>query len=493
MSEIIATSPAVEAWVSLLGPEKVVLPGDELSKLLQNTTQFQAPEVLGLLRPSNLSELQEILKIANRYKSPIYTFSMGLNWGMGSKLPLTDGCTLVEVGGMNQILEINEKFHYAIVEPGVSQGQLSAELEKRGIPLMLNVTGSAPQCSVLANTLERGSGFLGHRYLDLRGMEVMLADGSLIHSGFWHLDGGNREIQHWSFGLGADWRGLFSQSNFGIVTKAVINLFPKKEVQKMLWVKMSQRNVGPFTEAISDLYQRGYLHSVVHIGNDKRMKIEHKNSQDGTTWTAFAMIQGSESFVRFLESEIPVSLDKYCMSMGFLSKEEAESQGIGAIFGCHVGKPTDFFVKAMYQSEDEVFDREDLQLDLGKYGMLCCLPILPAGAEDVAAAIEVLESIDRDFGIIPAATLNPMNDLHLESVINIYFDRTNPDAVRKAHEANAEMHKRFYAQGFRFYRFDIETKKQYILKDNEHFQFVDRLKTALDPNRILSPGRYEAI
>jgi 4-cresol dehydrogenase (hydroxylating) len=246
-----------------------------------------------------------------------------------------------------------------------------------------------------------------------------------------------------------------------------------------------------FVEATSDLYQRGYLHSAMHIGNDKRMKIEHQNLEAGSVWTAWAMIQGSQSFVGFLESEIPELLNRFCLSFGFLTLDEAKNQGIGEVFGCHLGQPTDYFVRAMYKSEGATLTPGNLQIDLGNIGMLCCLPILPAKADDIADAIEILDSIDRDFGIIPAATLNPLQDLYLESVINIYFDRTDPAAVLRAHEANAEMHRRFYADGYRFYRFDIETMKSYVDAENPHFKLVDVIKTALDPNRILSPGRYE--
>ena len=480
-----------DIWPETLGPEQHITKGPALDTLLQNTTHYTPPVVEGLLRPKNYGELREILKIANQTKTPLYTYSKGLNWGLGSKLPNEDGCTLLDLGSFDQIIEINEQFHYAIVEPGVTQSQLAEAIAQRGLPLMLNVTGSAPQTSVLANMLERGSGFMAHRINDLRGIEVMLADGSMIKSGFWHLEPSQREIHHFPFGLGPDWRGLFAQSNLGIVTKAVVNLYPKKEVQKMVWCKLDQPHLPAFVEKIADLYQRGYLHSATHIGNDKRMKIEHGNPHAGTVWTAMALIQGSANYVAFLESEIPAFLHTHCESMGFLSEKEAQDQGIGEVFGCHIGQPTDYFVRAMYQSEGATLDRTDLQIDLGKYGMLCCLPILPSKAQDIAAAVDVLDSIDRDFGIIPAATLNPLNDLYLESVINIYFDRTDPEAIAKAHAANKEMHRRFYEAGFRFYRFDVETKKQYIHAGNEHFDFVGRIKKALDPNHILSPGRYE--
>jgi 4-cresol dehydrogenase (hydroxylating) len=124
--------------------------------------------------------------------------------------------------------------------------------------------------------------------------------------------------------------------------------------------------------------------------------------------------------------------------------------------------------------------------------MLCCLPILPANGPDIQKATEILDSIERDFGIIPAATLNPLNDLYLESVVNIYFDRTEPAAVELAHKANDEMIKRFYEVGFRFYRFDVKSMHDYIDGENPHWKLVSKLKEALDPNRIFSPGRYEA-
>ena len=445
-----------------------------------------------MIKVQSQAMLDKVVSVANQNSTPVYTYSKGLNWGLGSKLPVGKGCILLDLSELNQISEINEKFHYAIVEPGVSQGQLAEEIEKRGLKLMVNVTGSAPQASVLGNTMERGSGFLAHRIDDARGYEVLLADGSRVKSGFWNLPKSETEAHHYSYGIGPDWRGLFSQSNLGIVTQLVVNLYPKKEVQKMIWMKVEQAQLPDLVDILSDLYQRKYIHSVTHIGNDKRMKIENQNAHNSTIWTAMAMVQGSENFIRFLETEIPQYLEKACNSMGFMTREEAENQNLGPVFGCHVGQPTDYFVRAMYQSEGAILDRKDLQIDLGKYGMLCCLPILPANGSDIKKATDILDSIEADFGIIPAATLNPLNDLYLESVINIYFDGTDPKAVDLAHQANLEMIKRFESYGLHCYRFDVKTMQSYLNPENEHWKLVGKLKKALDPNRIFSPGRYES-
>ncbi len=482
----------LELFKDIILQENLIANGKELDHLLQNTSHFDPPIVHGLIKVQTQNELDRVVSIADQNAIPLYTYSKGLNWGLGSKLPVVDGCVLVDLSAINQVVEINEKFHFAIIEPGVSQGQLADEIEKRGLKLMVNVTGSSPHSSVLGNIMERGSGFLAHKIEDLRGIEVLLADGSRVKSGFWNLEPSDRAVHHFGYGMGPDWRGIFSQSNLGIVTKMVVNLYPKKEVQKMIWIKVEQAQLPDLVDALADLFQRKYIHSVTHIGNDKRMKIENQNKENTTIWTAMAMVQGSENFVRFLEEEIPLHLKSICDSMGFLSQQQAESQKLGEVFGCHVGKPTDYFVRAMYQSEGATLDIKDLQIDLGRYGMLCCLPILPANGPDIQKATEILDSIERDFGIIPAATLNPLNDLYLESVINIYFDRTEPTAVELAHKANDEMIKRFYEVGFRFYRFDVKTMHDYINAENPHWKLVNKLKEALDPNRIFSPGRYEA-
>ena len=491
MSSSILSKTDLDLFVSAVGQENIISSGPTLDPLLQNTSHFSAPEVKGLLRIRSQKMLDEVVAIANFNKIPLYTYSKGLNWGLGSKLPVGDGCILLDLSALDTISEINEKFHYAIVEPGVSQGQLAEEINKRGLKLMVNVTGSSPQASVLGNTMERGSGFLAHRIEDARGYEVLLADGSRIKSGFWNLPPSDRAVHHFQYGMGPDWRGIFSQSNLGIVTQMVVNLFPKKELQKMIWIKVEQAQLPDLVDALSDLYQRKYIHSVTHIANDKRMKIENKNIGNSTIWTAMAMVQGSENFVQFLEQEIPTLLDGICTSMGFLNEQEADNQNLGEVFGCHIGIPTDYFVRAMYQSEGATLDRVDLQIDLGRYGMLCCLPILPAHGPDIKKATQILDSIEADFGIIPASTLNPLNDLYLESVINIYFDRTMPEAIELAHKANKEMIRRFDEAGFRFYRFDVKTMHDYMDPQNPHWKLVSRLKAALDPNGILSPGRYE--
>lgn len=70
--------------------------------------------------PATVDELQGVLKIANKYGIPVWTFSRGKNIGYGGPAPRLPGSVALDLHRMNKVLEVNEKFSYAVVEPGVT-------------------------------------------------------------------------------------------------------------------------------------------------------------------------------------------------------------------------------------------------------------------------------------------------------------------------------------------------------------------------------------
>lgn len=84
-----------------------------------------------------MDELQSILQVANSHNLPLWTFSRGKNLGSvrpsvhlpakvltsyryGGPAPAVTGAVALDLHRMNRILEVNEKFSYAVVEPGVT-------------------------------------------------------------------------------------------------------------------------------------------------------------------------------------------------------------------------------------------------------------------------------------------------------------------------------------------------------------------------------------
>lgn len=91
---------------------------------------------------------------------------------------------------MNRIIEVNEDYAYAIVEPGVSFFDLYNYVQEKKLALW-------PSCpaigwgSVLGNTLERGFGYTpnGEHSQQQCGMEVVLPNGETLRTGMGAMEG----------------------------------------------------------------------------------------------------------------------------------------------------------------------------------------------------------------------------------------------------------------------------------------------------------------
>jgi 4-cresol dehydrogenase (hydroxylating) len=163
----------------------------------------QAHAAAAAVAPANTQELSRVLAAANSHGIPLWPVSMGKNFAYGTAAPALNGAVVLDLKRMNRIIELNEDLAYVVVEPGVSYFDFKAELDRRGSKLWMS--GAAHSWgSVMGNALEHGVGYTpyGIHAETICGMEVMLADGSLVRTGFGAIDG-SREWQafKWPFFL----------------------------------------------------------------------------------------------------------------------------------------------------------------------------------------------------------------------------------------------------------------------------------------------------
>lgn len=144
----------------------------------------------GAVRPSNVEEVQAVVRLANLHNVPLWTVSRGKNLGYGGAAPVDDGAVVLDLHRMNKIIEINGETAYAVVEPGVTFFDLYNEIQARGFDLWPSVPALG-WGSVLGNTLERGFGYTpnGEHSQNQCGMEVVLPTGELLRTGFGAMDG----------------------------------------------------------------------------------------------------------------------------------------------------------------------------------------------------------------------------------------------------------------------------------------------------------------
>jgi 4-cresol dehydrogenase (hydroxylating) flavoprotein subunit len=131
------------------------------------------------------------------------------------------GSVVVDLHKLNKIHEVSEKYAYALVEPGVSFFDLFEYIKKRNLKVWI----SSPALgwgSIIGNSLDRGWGYTpnGDNCSHICGLEVVMADGSILRTGMGQLD----QAKCWQLfknGYGPGFDGLFNQSNYGIVVKMV--------------------------------------------------------------------------------------------------------------------------------------------------------------------------------------------------------------------------------------------------------------------------------
>src|SRR5262245_61607524 len=113
-----------------LAPESIVSDATSIEQRYRRNVTALDRQVPLVLRPANEDQVLRIVLIANDHRIPLYPFSTGKNWGLGSKLPVIDGLVIVDLSQMNRIIEVNEDFGYAIIEPGVTQAMMAARLQR---------------------------------------------------------------------------------------------------------------------------------------------------------------------------------------------------------------------------------------------------------------------------------------------------------------------------------------------------------------------------
>lgn len=518
---------------ALLGSEHFVFEAGALRSASANVTGLQR-ELLAVARPGSTADVVELVRIANRTKTPLYPFSRGCNWGLGSRLPVRDGACLVDLARMNRIREVNVRHRYAVVEPGVTQGQLVAYIESNKLPLVVNVVGAGTGTSLLGNALERGIGYFASRAGTLSGLEVVLGSGEVIRTGFGA--GSESKLAHiYKHGVGPSLDGLFYQSNFGIVTAAGIELLPKHPCRVSVIAKIGDAARLPaLVDAFADLRRREVVRMVTHIGNRHRtfatlaplvyeqMGPERSraaaeallHAEGFGPWSAVCSVAGDDAQVRsgvravraalrgiaevsVMSDAVLAKAERLLDSLPFLPSARRKRmilRAIRPVYGLSHGLPTSAPLKALYWGAGlEPPEGEVENPDQSEAGYLYVLPLFPLEGAIAGWAAAEAERRAAARGLEAAMTFNILDERCLELVLSVSFPRGASDRVAAAHAYAEEMLEVFEANGYRPYRVGVHQMGRIVRAGDPYWETVRALKQALDPNGIIAPHRYNIV
>ncbi|QRI92989.1 FAD-binding oxidoreductase [Delftia lacustris] len=451
----------------------------------RNVSLFRPRMMHAVLRPRDAQDVQDLVRLFGEpgLAAGLHVVSTGRNWGLGSAEPADDGAVMLDLSDLRSIRHLDREAGWAIIEPGVTQAQLSSAVSASG--RMLNVTASSGHTSVLGNALERGVGLRRQRTEDLLGLEVILPDGERIRTGWWPAANGQSAFN--PHGLGPSLLHLFTQSNLGIVTAGVIHLLPRPEAQCVIALTIAPAQLVQATETLRHWMAQELISGVLKI-YDGASATSYGGRRE--QHVALVCVSGHARRVQAL-SAIVCDLARDCGQFSQWRRTDVEAPDsndvvLRVVERAHTGSVEHneaMLVAATGTSADAV-DR------LGR-GWLFFLVLIPFRGEALARALEITREASRDSGLRVGTTVNALSADVIDLVVSLPFPPT-PDATRLAHQALDRLYERFAAAGLHPYRLDIDHAhwRERLAGSTEALALSRRLKRWLDPNGLLAQGRY---
>ncbi len=447
--------------------------------------------------PAGVEEIQRLLAVCNRYRVPVWPISTGKNIGYGSAAPATPGQVVLDLRRMNRILDVDAELCTALVEPGVTYQQLWDYIHERDLPLWLSCPAPSAIAGPVGNTLDRGVGYTpyGEHFLFSCGMEVVLPDGDVLRTGMGSIPGSNTwQVFKWGYGPYLD--GLFTQSNYGIVTKLGLWLMPAPPAFKPFVVRFdADADIVRIVDTIRPLRIANVIPNAVVIANVlweatvlarrtdyfagdgaidaaalRRIMADHRLGW----WNVYAALYGTEEQIAVNWKMVTAAF----AAAGGTIETEAEA-GDNPVF--------------RYRRD---LMRGDMNLqEFGLYnwrgggGSAWFAPVSQSRGSETLKQMEMARRILDEYGFdYVGEFIVGWRDMH--HIIDLLFDRTDPGQMRRAHACFDQLLREFTAAGYGTYRANTAFMAQVAQTYGPvQAKLKATLKRAIDPNGIIAPGK----
>ena len=453
---------------------------------------------VGAVCPASVEEVQALLKIANQYRQPLWPVSTGKNMGYGSTTTAAPGQVVLDLKRMNRIISVDAELCTALVEPGVTYQQLRDYLDEHNIPLWIDVPTVGPIVGPVGNTLDRGVGYTpyGEHFMVQCGMEVVLANGDILKTGM----GSTRNPSAWQafkWGYGPYLDGIFTQSNFGVVTKMGLWLMPAPPVYKPLVVRHKHMaDVARIVDAMRPLRIAGIVPNVVlMMGAAYQVAMFHRRGEVSHSTGQIS----DDDIARFAAAHDLGMWNTYIALYGTPAQVAESERIVRGAFAAIDGEvmTADQMQGNPWFHHHATLMRGGLSLEevgLARWkgaggGLAWFAPVAPAKGSETQGQIDLAKQILARHGFdYTAAFAVGMRELH--HIIALLYDKSDPDEEQRADACYRELVTGFGDRGWASYRTGVHAMDLVAAQYGETNRAVNAaIKQALDPNHILAPGK----
>jgi 4-cresol dehydrogenase (hydroxylating) len=510
----------ITEFENIVGTGNFISDKKKIESLTQNTLNIKK-NIHGIIYPETVEHVLAIVKTANRNKVPLYPYSKARNIGYGERLPVTDDNLIVDMGRMNRIIYVDPDLGYADVEPGVTQWQLCKHLQENKIPFFMDTTGSARDSSLVGNVVEGGFGTSpkGNRRKEISCVKGVLGNGEFFETGAFPGS------------IGPNLSGVFVQSNFAIVTQLRVQLNPVVESYQSFTINVhNDSDLIPLVDTIRTLRLQNTIINQVVILNAldviavsapeipekfKGMELSNKDANEIMSTPLFQFgaiasigsIYGSKAEVnakkkvikkaikKNLNGKVTIRfmddkklhillkilktwpLNKFGFSTQLLEGLELFSQSAHRLMK---GIPTDKPFSSLLGGVKDTY---------GDKGLMWYSSNVSSLSKDVSRYFEIARRCYKEyqFGYPFEMLFATPNDI--VAIQKIEWDRDNPKEEQAAKKLYDTLSGELKESGFSPYRLGIQSQEALTYSEDRSC-LLHSLKSVLDPNGIISPGRY---
>ena len=254
----------IHFFTQLLG-SNAYIDSENLTKYSHDETEDISVLPAIVLKPSTVEEVSEIMTYCNEHNLPVTP--SGARTGLsGGAIPITNGIAL-SMEKFNQILEIDEKNHQVITEPGVITQVLQDTVKEKGLFYPPD-PASKGSCFIGGNVSENSGGPKAVKYGVTKdyvlNLEVVLPTGQVIWTG--------ANVLKNATGYNLTQLIVGSEGTLGIITKIVLRLIPHPTDTLLMLVPF--RSAEQACEAVAAIFRAGITPSGMEF-----------MERDALTWT----------------------------------------------------------------------------------------------------------------------------------------------------------------------------------------------------------------
>ncbi|MCL7399542.1 MAG: FAD-binding oxidoreductase [Thaumarchaeota archaeon] len=449
-----------QALRKIVGENNVLeLPEDVLPYTLDASIIYKGMPTC-VVRPHSTEEVSKIVKFANENRIPVVPRGAGTNL-VGAAVP-PNGGIVVDLTGMNRILEINTVDLRCTVEAGVVHAKLESELAKYGL-FWPPDPGSSDSCTMGGVIAMNAGGMRALKYGTTRdwvlGLKVVLPNGEVIKTGSKTFKGN----------AGYDLTRLFvgSEGTLGIITEATLKLRPIPEAESRICAYFD--SIEKAGVAVSKIYMAGIVPAAMEL-MDKGVIIAVNK------WLGKKFPE--------MDACLIVSVDGSKEEVGALAnKVERVLKESGASQVLRATTQEEFNEIWLIRSEGATA----LPNVTGKMNVThdVCVPI-----SKLPEVFKEIRKICEKYGI-PVAILSHAGDGNVHAIFSVNLK--DPEETAKAKKAHDEMCRYIIKIGGTISgEHGIGIDKAELLVEEVGpvaMELMRSIKRLLDPNNIMNPGK----